>query len=67
MPDGREPLTEVGQQRQVRRQVGDGLAQQGGRWLTGGHEDQGYAARDPAAVAAPVRVATGRRAPHWLQ
>ena len=46
VPRGREPLTEVGQQRQVGRQMGDGLAQQGGRWLTGGHEDQGYAARD---------------------
>ena len=51
MAGGREPLAEVGQQRQVGRQVGDRLAQQGGRGLTGGHEHQGYAARNHAGAA----------------
>ena len=71
VPRGREPLAEVGQQRQHRRQVGDRLAQQGGRGLTGGHEDQGYAARAPRAAGprpgGPDRVVPDRPESHWLQ
>ena len=66
VPGGREPLAEVGQQRQVGRQVGDRPAQQGGRRLTGGHDPQLYAACDPA-VSGPGCVGTGRRPAHWLQ
>ena len=43
VPGRREPLTEVGEQRQDGRQVGDRLPEQRGRGLTGGHEHQGYA------------------------
>ena len=58
MPGRREPLAEVGEQGQVGRQVGDRLAEQGGRRLTGGHEAQGYAARAPPVVG-PVTAWSG--------
>jgi 8-oxo-dGTP pyrophosphatase MutT (NUDIX family) len=59
-----EAPTEVREHRQVGRQVRDRLAQQGGRWLTGGHEDQGYAARTAAvdgrpATCSPAALADG--------
>ena len=78
VPGRREPLTEVGEERQDGRQVGDRLPEQAGGGLSGGHEHQGYAGSRhlPAATgtlrAGSARVPDPPRRPgspehHWLQ